>query len=209
MSELSYEEKLKAIDGVGRKTVKDITQVYESEEQLVAAVNSGESLPFKDDVSALLVEAFKTVPEAEDATDAAEDEPSDKQDEEASPEEEADQSADASEAPAEEETDNASEESTEEEAPEEETAEDSPEESEESEDSEKDSGSKPDASNPMMALNIAGFDLRFLKGRQTWTLRVQASVPLIAIPGWVKTTPDWREHRRDKHIEIKPLKVKS
>ena len=56
--EVSFEDELRAIDGVGKATVADIVKVYPDKASLEAAVKEGAELPFRDDVVVKLKEMF-------------------------------------------------------------------------------------------------------------------------------------------------------
>lgn len=62
--------------------------------------------------------------------------------------------------------------------------------------------------NPMMILNMAGYNLRFQKGTEVYILYHRGSIPVKAIPRWVMQHPEYKNLRRDKLIMFKPLKTK-
>ena len=55
--ESSFFNELKAINGIGNKTAKDISS-YLTKEKLIMIIKSGERLPFRDDVEKLLKEKY-------------------------------------------------------------------------------------------------------------------------------------------------------
>lgn len=57
--EVNYREWLLVLDGIGEKTADDIMRVYPTRESLQSAVDSGEELPFRDDVVELLEKKIK------------------------------------------------------------------------------------------------------------------------------------------------------
>ena len=48
--EESYSKKLNDINGIGKKTAKDIIKVFPNEERLKEAISHDDELPFRDDV---------------------------------------------------------------------------------------------------------------------------------------------------------------
>lgn len=57
--EVSYEERLKDIKGIGSETVKDILKVYPTETAMITALNNNLNLPFRNDVAEKIKEEFK------------------------------------------------------------------------------------------------------------------------------------------------------
>ena len=53
-----YLEELESINGIGPKTAKDIMMVFRIKESLIKAINSGQPLPFDDDVAELLKQKY-------------------------------------------------------------------------------------------------------------------------------------------------------
>ena len=53
-----YEETLKNIKGVGKKTVEDILTVFDTEKKLRTAIKNEEELPFRNDVVNKLIRVF-------------------------------------------------------------------------------------------------------------------------------------------------------
>lgn len=45
---------LRKINGIGKKTVQDIVKVFSTKKKLEEAINSGQKLPFRDDIEAIL-----------------------------------------------------------------------------------------------------------------------------------------------------------
>jgi len=56
---LIYKEKIESIKGVGKKTAKDLIQVYPTEEILIKALKSGKDMPIRDDLAKLIKKKFK------------------------------------------------------------------------------------------------------------------------------------------------------
>lgn len=56
---VAYVDKLRSIDGVGEKTAKDIIKVFPTEELLKKAIESGEDIPIRDDIAALVKDKFE------------------------------------------------------------------------------------------------------------------------------------------------------
>ena len=54
-----FVSKLKAIKGIGDKTIKDILDVYQDEDSLLTDIANGDKLPFRDDIEKKLKEVFK------------------------------------------------------------------------------------------------------------------------------------------------------
>ena len=65
--EVSFEEELRAIDGIGKATVKDIVKVYPDKASLEKAVKEDVEMPFRDDVVEKLKAMFdeEETPEGE------------------------------------------------------------------------------------------------------------------------------------------------
>ena len=57
--DIDFKKELLAIKGIGKKTVKDILQTYPEKALLLEAIKSEEALPFRDDISKILIESFK------------------------------------------------------------------------------------------------------------------------------------------------------
>jgi hypothetical protein len=55
---LQFEEKLKNITGIGKKTAEDILNLYKTEENLKKAIKE-KSLPLRDDIEKKLKKVFK------------------------------------------------------------------------------------------------------------------------------------------------------
>jgi len=68
----TFADELKAIDGIGAKTVEDILKVYPDKDSLGKAVQDNVELPFRNDVSQKLYELFESGNEAEESDDAVE-----------------------------------------------------------------------------------------------------------------------------------------
>ena len=64
--ELSFEDELRAIDGIGKATVADIMKVYPDKASLEKAVNLHAEMPFRDDVVEKLKAMFDEAPEGEE-----------------------------------------------------------------------------------------------------------------------------------------------
>jgi len=58
MIEKAYEDKLLKVNGIGKKTVKDILSKYPTEKSLTDALKNEEHLPFRDDVANILMKIF-------------------------------------------------------------------------------------------------------------------------------------------------------
>jgi len=56
----NYYERLKKIRGIGKKTIKDILKVFPGEKELIKSIKSGNVLPFRDDIEALLKKEWQT-----------------------------------------------------------------------------------------------------------------------------------------------------
>ncbi len=56
---LIYKEKIESIKGIGKKTAKDLIQVYPTEENLIKALKSGKDMPIRDDLAKLIKKKFK------------------------------------------------------------------------------------------------------------------------------------------------------
>lgn len=63
--EVSFEDELRAIDGIGKATVKDIVKVYPDKASLEKAVKEDVEMPFRDDVVEKLKAMFDEAPEGE------------------------------------------------------------------------------------------------------------------------------------------------
>ena len=57
--EVSYEERLESINGIGSERVKDILKVYPTETAMITAINNGLRMPFRNDVVEKIKEEFK------------------------------------------------------------------------------------------------------------------------------------------------------
>lgn len=64
--EVSFEEELQALDGVGKKTVEDIVKVYPDKASLLKAVQDNVEMPFRDDVVGKLKDMFSAEKALED-----------------------------------------------------------------------------------------------------------------------------------------------
>lgn len=53
-----FESELRAIKGIGRKTAQDVVAIYPGRESLLEAIDSGETLPVRDDVEEKLRKHF-------------------------------------------------------------------------------------------------------------------------------------------------------
>lgn len=53
-----FAKELESIDGIGKKTAKDIAKVFPDRESLASAVKNDDDLPFRDDVVEKLKEKF-------------------------------------------------------------------------------------------------------------------------------------------------------
>lgn len=53
-----YQKKLEGINGVGKKTAKDIMIAFPKEEDLKTKIHNNENLPFRDDVEKLLKKEY-------------------------------------------------------------------------------------------------------------------------------------------------------
>ena len=64
--EVSFEDELRAIDGIGKATVADIMKVYPDKASLKIAVINDVEMPFRDDVVEKLKAMFDEAPEGEE-----------------------------------------------------------------------------------------------------------------------------------------------
>lgn len=53
-----YKQELLALQGVGKKTVKDILKVYPNREKLVKAIEEDDTIPVRDDVADIIKDHF-------------------------------------------------------------------------------------------------------------------------------------------------------
>jgi DNA polymerase/3'-5' exonuclease PolX len=61
MSTQEYEKELLSIKGLGKKTAKDILELYPVRSQLISAIKSNKSLPLRDDIEKLLKEKYLNI----------------------------------------------------------------------------------------------------------------------------------------------------
>jgi len=55
----NFQKELESINGIGKKTAKDITKVFPTEEKLKEAIKNKEQLAFRDDVEIKLREKYE------------------------------------------------------------------------------------------------------------------------------------------------------
>lgn len=58
-SNTNFKEELKKIKGIGNETVKDILNIYPTKAHLISAVRKGDSLSFRNDISAKLKRRYE------------------------------------------------------------------------------------------------------------------------------------------------------
>ena len=58
-SDESWLEELDSIKGIGKKTVKDIINVYPTKEKLLEAIKGDNNLPFRDDIASRLIDEYQ------------------------------------------------------------------------------------------------------------------------------------------------------